>query len=194
SLPYTTFLDGFGLYYNSYHSLAGVYITPSNLPLHLREKIQNIFVLILGPFGSNETDISAALQLDCIRIDKGITIRLLDGSGTKFVRMFCIAHHGDMPQQNKLAGIKSHKADHSCRGYLISKDEFSNLGIDTQAQEYYLFPMYQLRKDVTQIKTKVGRDQFLQKVGLNSDGPFIDLCHPCLDPLRLTPYDSLHVE
>ncbi|KAF8442576.1 hypothetical protein BGX38DRAFT_1048202, partial [Terfezia claveryi] len=55
-----TFLDGFGLYRNSYHSLAGVYITPSNLPLHLWEKIQNIFVLMLGPFGSNETDISAA--------------------------------------------------------------------------------------------------------------------------------------
>ncbi|KAF8432284.1 hypothetical protein BGX38DRAFT_1042149, partial [Terfezia claveryi] len=194
SLLYTTFLDGFGLYRNSYHSLAGVYITPSNLPLHLREKIQNIFVLMLGPFGSNETDISAALQPDCTRMDKGTTIRLLDGSGTKFVRMFCIAHHGDMPQQNKLAGIKSHKADHGCRGCLISKDEFGNLGIDTQAQGRYLFPMYQLRKDVTQIKTKVGRDQFLQKVGLNSDGPLMALCHPCLDPLRSTPHDPLHAE
>ncbi|KAF8431551.1 hypothetical protein BGX38DRAFT_1103711, partial [Terfezia claveryi] len=194
SLPYTTFLDGFGLYRNSYHSLAGVYITPSNLPLHLREKIQNIFVLILGPFRSNKSDISAALQPDCTRMDKGTTIRLLDGSGTKFVRMFCIAHHGDMPQQNKLARIKSHKADHGCRGCLISKDEFGNLGIDTQAQGRYLFPMYQLRKDVTQIKTKVGRDQFLQKVGLNSDGPLMALCHPCLDSLRSTPHDPLHAE
>ncbi|RPB19903.1 hypothetical protein L211DRAFT_793249, partial [Terfezia boudieri ATCC MYA-4762] len=80
SLPYTTFLDGFGLYRNSYHSLAGVYITPSSLPLELWEKIHNIFVLMLGPFGSNETDIPAALQPDCTRMDKGTTIKLLDGS------------------------------------------------------------------------------------------------------------------
>lgn len=73
-LQYTTFLDGCGLYYNSKHALARVYITPSNLPFYWYKKIQNIFFLMLGPCGSLETDILAALSTDRTRMNKGTTI------------------------------------------------------------------------------------------------------------------------
>ncbi|KAH0604137.1 uncharacterized protein H6S33_007168 [Morchella sextelata] len=54
SVQFSTFLDGFGLYRNAYPSLKGMYITPAGLDYNSRSQMANMFVLMLGPFGSNE--------------------------------------------------------------------------------------------------------------------------------------------
>lgn len=195
SLPYTTFLDGFGLYRNSYHSLAGLYITPAALPRERREKLHNVFVHMIGPFGSSEHDISNAIKPDCLRMAHATNIRVLDGTDILYkTTMFCIAHHGDMPQQNKLAGVKSHKAEYGCRGCLVQGSNFGDLSVDVKRMGRYRAPYEHMQETMKALPTKSARDAFAQKHGLSKDGPIFQACHPYLDFIRCTPHNPLHAE
>ena len=57
SLPLLTFIDGFGVYRNSYRSLMGFYVTPAALCENDHCREANVFPIALGPHGSTFSDI-----------------------------------------------------------------------------------------------------------------------------------------
>ena len=65
SVPFTLFLDDFGLYLNAYHSLAGLYIQPACLDEPGWFTLQNMFVLMIEPFGCTASDMA-----DCLNDDR----------------------------------------------------------------------------------------------------------------------------
>lgn len=52
SLPHTTFIDGFGLFRNSYRTLVGMYITLAGLNAHERRRRAITFPVLLSPHGA----------------------------------------------------------------------------------------------------------------------------------------------
>lgn len=60
-LPLLTFIDGFGLYHNMYRSLTGIYVTPCNLELRQRSRLENMYPVTLGPHGSQLRDVLKCL-------------------------------------------------------------------------------------------------------------------------------------
>ena len=56
SCPILVFIDGFGLYRNSYRSLIGVYAIVAGLTAEDRNRQANVFPLTLSPHGSNFVD------------------------------------------------------------------------------------------------------------------------------------------
>lgn len=67
SMPIGFFLDDFGLYRNAYHSLAGLYFQLC-LTEAQRFVLQNMFVLMIAPFGSSESDLSDCLKDETVEL------------------------------------------------------------------------------------------------------------------------------
>lgn len=103
SIPYSIFLDVFGLYRNAYYSLKGMYITPAGMDAEQRTRLYN--VLMISPFSPNETEIAGCLEMDELHIRQGCATKL-DSGETVFVTAFPL-HTGDMPQQNQNSGNKT---------------------------------------------------------------------------------------
>ena len=93
SLPYAFFLDDFGLYRNAYHSLAGLYFQPWNLPDKQRMVLQNMFVLMIAPFGSNEKDLAMCMEDEALKLGAGVLVKI-NGEVIRLV-MFPMAFTGD---------------------------------------------------------------------------------------------------
>lgn len=88
------FIDGFGLYRNSYGSLVGVYIIVAALTGEERQRQANIFPLALGPHGSNFNHTISALQ-SLGKLDRGLRTTI-NGKAV----IFCVptlCYLGDMP-------------------------------------------------------------------------------------------------
>lgn len=96
SLPVVTFIDGFGVFANSYRSLMGYYITPCGLPAKDRLRPGHIIPLVLGPHGSDFAEVIKGLGT--LRdLDMGVK---MDISGEeKLVCTWTMVFIGDMPQQ-----------------------------------------------------------------------------------------------
>lgn len=109
SIPSSIFLDGFGLYRNAYHSLEAMYITPTGLDVNNRTLLNNVFVLMNGPFGSHELDMATCLQPEGITMGAGKNLTLEAGEQV-FVTVFPLLFTGDMPQQNQNSGNKTHNS------------------------------------------------------------------------------------
>ena len=110
SVPFLCFIDGFGLYRNTYRTLVAVYLILASLPREERARRANILPLTLCPhgsdFGTAITNISAMLLLD-----KGITVSI--NGQDKLLCAWTLNYLGDMPQQNKNSG-----ATVGCHRYL----------------------------------------------------------------------------
>lgn len=75
-LPLLSFINTFGLYYNTYRSLIGIYYIPVVMNIRKRIRRTNCFALTLGPYRSNFLDIVKALRL-LIALDRSIEVRIL---------------------------------------------------------------------------------------------------------------------
>jgi len=95
SCPTLVFIDGFGLYRNSYRSLVGVYVIPAGLDGDDRHRPANIFPITLSPHGSNFNDVVGALQ-SLENLDRGVTVTI---NGILCVPT--VYYLGDMPQQDR---------------------------------------------------------------------------------------------
>jgi hypothetical protein len=73
SVPLITFIDGFGLYRNSYRSLMGFYQTPAALSFSDRNRRANVLPITLGPHSSNFDDVVGALKQFKL-LDKGVAV------------------------------------------------------------------------------------------------------------------------
>ena len=62
SCPIVIFIDGFGVYRNSYRSLVGIYAMIASLAIKERQRPSNMFPLSLSPHGSNLDDAVRAIH------------------------------------------------------------------------------------------------------------------------------------
>ncbi|KAI5839594.1 hypothetical protein DFP73DRAFT_598577 [Morchella snyderi] len=193
SLPFSLFLDGFGLYRNAYHSIKGMYVTPAGLSYRERERLFNLFVLMIGPFGANEQEMAACLRSDSVNIGGGCAMRLYSGE-LVLVTAFPLLFTGDMPQQNQNSGVKSHNAEYGCRSCLVVDKERGNLNLDILDMGRYKTPTEYFYRTAMGLKTKTARDAALKSKGLTSNGPYFNSCYTMLDPQRAYPNDSMHAE
>jgi hypothetical protein len=115
SVPLLTFIDGFGLYRNSYRSLMGMYLIMASLSFQDRTRRANVLPLTLGPHGSNFSDVVDALQL-MAELDGGVEM-MINGERVQ-VMVFTHYYIGDMPQQQENAGFKTQRAKKDKMPYL----------------------------------------------------------------------------
>ncbi|KAI5839754.1 hypothetical protein DFP73DRAFT_529914 [Morchella snyderi] len=193
SIPYSIFLDGFGLYRNAYYSLKGMYITPAGMNLSERTRLYNMNVLMIGPFGSNEQQMAACLQRDAIPIGKGVKM-VLDSGEEVFVTAFPLVLNGDMPQQNQNSGAKTHKAIYGCRSCFVSESQRRELNYNIHHYGRYMQHVRFIWQGALASSTKQKRDTALRRAGLTESGPFFSECYTMMDPQRGTPNDPMHAE
>lgn len=193
SLPFSVFLDGFGLYRNAYHSLKGMYITPAGLEVDNRTRLSNMFVLMIGPFGTHELNMAACLEVDGISMGAGKVLTLESGNRI-FVTAFPLLFTGDMPQQNQNSGNKSHNAEFGCRFCFVPDLQRGNLYLDTFASGRYRAPIKRLFDHAAGLSTKTARAAALQRYGLSPEGPYFARCYAMMDPQRANPNDPFHAE
>lgn len=193
SVPFTTFLDGFGLYRNAYHSLNGMYVTPASLDIKLRSKLQNVYVLMIGPFGCDEKEMAKCLEREALASGSGYKTTLLSGE-TVIVCAFPLCFTGDMPQQNSNSGCKTHNGYKGCRFCFITDEEKGNLHENVIESGRYREPIKRLRIGAFAQRTQESRNKQLQGNGLTLDGPYFERCYPLMDPQRCHPNDAFHAE
>ncbi|KAI5836953.1 hypothetical protein DFP73DRAFT_532340 [Morchella snyderi] len=193
SVPYSVFLDGFGLYRNAYYSLKGMYMTPAGMNIHDRARLNNMVVLMIGPFGSHEQQMAACLEIDAIAIGRGIKLTLDSGEDV-FVVAFPLLLTGDMPQQNQNSGAKIHKATYGCRSCFVSEADRGILTFNIQHHGRYQQHVKMMYDNAIALSTKSRRDTALRRAGLSETGPFFEKCFTMMDPQRGTPNDPMHAE
>lgn len=193
SVPYSVFLDGFGLYRNCYYSLKGMYLTPAGIDIGERTRLYNMYVLMIGPFGCNEAQMASCLKMDALSVGRGCSMTL-DSGEEVFVTAFPLQLTGDMPQQNQNSGAKTHKAEFGCRSCFIPDSMWKELGFNTIDCGRYLQHVLYLRKHAAALTTKAAQAKAYQQQGLNPAGPYFGGCYTMMDPQRGTPNDPMHAE
>ena len=186
SLPYTLFIDAFGLYRNMHRPIPGFYAQFAFMNELDRKRRINVFPITLAPFAAKWEEVVYSL-MHLKELEVGVEIRLDNGTLTT-VCAPCIALIGDMPQQQANAGCKNQKADHYCRSCLISsKDDYEqNITFDIVANGRYHFETERVRKEANALPKRV-RDKLFKKLGLNDERSplsaiFETLCVPLAFP------------
>jgi len=189
-LPFTMFIDGFGAWRNAYRTLTGFYITPAGLPHRERFRRSNQFVLTLAPYGSDFDDIVNAMAPFLRALDKG-KIVMINGCET-FICASTLAFVGDMPQQQKNAGMMSQNAKLGCRFCLVSSEQRGDLDFDIimkARQHYGVLKLW----DAT-YKSDNDRKTKLRPLGMLPQRPCLLNIAPALNPLDSCPPDVAHAE
>jgi hypothetical protein len=70
------YYDDFGTFRTAYHSLGGLYIQFGNMPLKLRQKLKNHFLIGFVPFGGNFEDVIKPFINDILLLQKGLYIKI----------------------------------------------------------------------------------------------------------------------
>ncbi|KAI5838707.1 hypothetical protein DFP73DRAFT_599637 [Morchella snyderi] len=194
SVPFSVFLDGFGLYRNAYHSLKGMYVTPAGLSVDKRTSLSNMYVLMIGPFGTHELNMAACIEKDSLSMGAGRLMTLESGSEPVFITAFPLLFTGDMPQQNQNSGNKTHNAEFGCRSCFVRDKNRGDLGLDTAMFGRYKAPTESLYNESIGLRTKKAKTDALQRYGLTAEGPYFKRCYPMMDPHRACPNDPFHAE
>ncbi|KAI9848827.1 MAG: hypothetical protein M1837_006343 [Sclerophora amabilis] len=190
-MPMMTFIDGFGLYRNSYRSLMGIYQIPAGLCAKDRNRRANVFVSTLGPHGAKFEDVIAALWPSWSRLDRGIS---MDINGRQvLVCAFTHAFLGDMPQQLENRGLLRQNANHGCGYCLVHAKERGNLDYDTVKNGRYHYQVLDTRRR-GEAMTASARKKFFGDVGMRDlQTPLISIA-PALDIVRSRPANVAHSE
>ena len=101
SVPIQLFINGFGVFRNTYRSLKGFYLTPACLPYLERRREKSIFTLTLGPHGAEMTDIVKCFEAEIQDLEKGVKMKI-NGIETmvnvfirsRIPRTYRLSHHG----------------------------------------------------------------------------------------------------
>ena len=190
SLPYLLFLDGFGLYRNSYRSLMGVYLLLASFCFKERMRRVNVYPLTLGPHGSNLNDVLDALS-SLRNLDKGVVLELPQPTR---VCIFPLCTIGDMPQQQANAGFKSQRANLGCRMCLVPSESRGNLEYDIVKNGRFHYQTMQQRREMGGIRAIAKKEAFASRWGLSSEEPALMRLFPALDIILTRPSDPAHSE
>ena len=192
SLPLMTFIDGFGLYRNTYRTLMGMYFIFAALSFQECARRANVVPITLGPHGSNFADVVDALK-SLRPLDAGVEVELRPGESV-LLCAFTMAYIGDMPQQQKNSGMKTQRANCGCRFCFIGADNRGDLGYDTFENGRYHKQAVAMRDDMEGFKTKVLRDKYATKWGIDTEEPCLVKISPALDIILSRPSDPAHSE
>jgi hypothetical protein len=193
SCPILVFIDGFGLYRNSYRSLVGVYVIPAGLDGDDRHRPANIFPITLSPHGSNFNDVAGALQ-SLANIDGGVTVMINGKQSILCVPTVC--YLGDMPQQDKNSGFRGPKALKPCRfchyGQATIKSGVASdiLDFDVITHGRYHHQAEQMES----LKTATDKRTYGSQWGLSEERPALIDISPALDLILSRPPDPAHSE
>ena len=192
SLPLMTFIDGFGLYRNSYRTLMGMYCNFGSLSFQERTRRANVVPITLGPHGSNFADVVDALK-SLRPLDAGVEVELQPGKKI-LLCAFTMAYTGDMPQQQKNSGMKTQRANCGCRFCFIDSDHRGDLQLDILEEGRYHHQTMAMRGEMNALKTKVQRERYATKWGFDTEEPCLVKISPALDIILSRPGDPAHSE
>lgn len=191
ALPLITFIDGFGLYRNSYRSLMGIYLIMAGLTLRERTRRSNVLPLTLGPHGSNFCDVIGAMQL-MTKLDEGLTADIKGKSVQLFA--FTLMFIGDMPQQQENAGFRTQRANRGCRFCFIEESMRADLDFDIINEGRYHHQTIAMRDHLESIKGTRNQEKYASKWGLATSYPPLLNIAPALDIILSRPGDPAHSE
>ena len=190
SLPLLLFLDGFGLYRNSYRSLMAVYFQLASLFFHERMRRANVFPLTLRSHGSNLNEIIDALS-DLRRFDREVW---LDLSQPTRVCAFTLCFLEDMSQQQINAGFKSQNATKGCRFCTIDAHVRGNLDFDIIRQNRFHNVTVAQRQKMASLSTKIKREKFASDLEFSVEQSSLFNISPALDIITTRLSDFAHSE
>lgn len=199
SMPLLSFIDGVGIYRNSYRSLMGFYVTPASLSGTDRSREASIFPIALGPHGSDFADVVKALH-SMKYLDEGISA-VINGEQVR-ICAFTLCITGDMPQAAENTGFKGPRAHKFCRFCFVgAKPENASdtstaiMDIDTVAHGRYHIQTQQMQHMMKeQLTTAATRNEYGSQWGINNpDPPLVSIC-PALDIVLSRPPDAAHSE
>ncbi|RYC58953.1 hypothetical protein CHU98_g7247 [Xylaria longipes] len=197
SFPMLTFIDGFGVYRNSYRTLMGLYFTPAALRADERLRPGSIFPLVLGPHASDFGDVIAALRTMAYA-DHGI-VEEINGQDTR-ICAFTMAYVGDMPQQAENSGLKGPRATRFCRfcnivsaGKQIS-DPNQPFYIDVNQEGRFHNQTLQMQNMMLGLRSETAKEAYGKQWGLSSPTPALATISPALDLIVSRPMDPAHSE
>jgi hypothetical protein len=192
-LPYTLFIDAFGLYRNMHRPIPGFYAQFAFMNQLDRKRRINVFPITLAPFAARWEDVVHSL-MHLKELETGIEV-MLDNGSLVTVCSPCLTYIGDMPQQQANAGCKNQKADHYCRSCLISsKADFdSNITFDIVANGRYHYETARIRNEARGWSKNV-KDKEFKDLGLNSEPSPLAGIHKALCIPIAFPGDVAHSE
>ena len=158
SLPLLTFIDGFGLYRNTYRTLMGMYFIFTGLPFHKRARRANVFPFTIGPHGSNFSNVVDGVR-SLATLDRGVEVER-PGMGRVMLLAFPTAFIGDMPQQQKNSGMKTQRAYLGCRFCHINSEERGALDYDIFLEGRYHHTVMSMREDLDALTTRAAREAY----------------------------------
>lgn len=167
------FIDGFGLYRNSYRSLVGVYAIPAGLDGDDRHRPANVFPITSSPHESNFNDVAGALQ-SLANLDGGVTVMINGKQSILCVPTVC--YLGDMPQQDKNSGFEGSQACRFCHhGQATIKSGVASDILD-----------FDVITQMESLKTATDKRTYGSQWGLSEERPALIDISPALDLIRQT--------
>jgi hypothetical protein len=163
SVPIQVFIDGFGVFRNSYRSLVGVYAIPAALSIQDRYHRANILPLTLSPHSSNCDDTIRALQ-SLSDLDQGVETEINAEKFTLVVPTLC--YLGDMSQQDSNTGFRGPRTHKFCRFCTVSKsmqDPRTSSGIldfNMAIHGRYHYQTIEMRREMYQKATNAKLDAY----------------------------------
>lgn len=199
TMPVLTFIDGFGVYRNSYRTLTGFYCTPAGLSENDRTREANVFPVALGPHGSDFGDVVKALK-SMRYLDEGIAARI-NGQDVRMC-VFTMCFTGDMPQQAENTGFKGPRAHKFCRfcfagakGDLTTgQPTDSAIDFDIVTHGRYHIQTEQMQYNLGILPSQEARADYGTQWGINRPDPPLTIISPALDLVLSRPPDAAHSE
>ncbi|KAI1485633.1 hypothetical protein F5X96DRAFT_674446 [Biscogniauxia mediterranea] len=197
SFPILSFIDGFGVFSNSYRTLMGFYFTPAAMTETERARPGSIFPIVLGPHASEFSDVIAALRTMAY-LDQGI-VQEINGQEVRTCA-FTMCYIGDMPQQAENSGLKGPRAHRFCRccharsgqkavdpEVLLRFDIVTHGRFHVQTTE-----MQSMMKNQLTNASAVAR--YGKQWGMSNPDPPLVTISPALDLIITRPFDAAHSE
>ncbi|CAB4383804.1 unnamed protein product [Rhizophagus irregularis] len=184
------YYDDFGAFGKSYHKLGGIYIQFGNMPLSMRQRLKNHFLIGLIPFGAKFADFIKPFIQQMQILQNGII--MTNYNGDKVIISgglgMCTA---DLPQGNDLAGIRRHNADHGCRTCEVTQEDLNNnTYFDIQLNGRYCHIMDCYYKEIKQASTKSAKENIAKQHGLCLKKNILD--NLIRNPYIQVPQDPYH--
>jgi hypothetical protein len=195
SLPHQDFIDGFGVYRNSYRSLMGFYSILAGLSESERKRPGSIFPIVLGPHASDFGDVIKALRT-MEHLDEGMEMEV----NGKMVRLcaYTMCYIGDMPQMAENSGLKGPRAKKFCRCcYTFSGQKAVDpeiiLKVDLLKHGRFHTQMEEMQHYMATLSDVNAKRYGTQWGMVNSNPPLVSLS-PALDLVLSRPLDPAHSE
>ncbi|ROW07924.1 hypothetical protein VMCG_03429 [Cytospora schulzeri] len=190
------FIDGVGIFRNSYRSLLAMYVTLANLNAHERSRPRNILPVVFGPHGSDFGDVIHALK-SMQHLDRGLIMEV-NGVMTR-ICAWTMCFTGDMPAQAENSGFKGPRAHKFCRCCYVPKGQLATdpevlLNFDIVTHGRFHTQTTLMQTMMTDLPNQDIKDSFGVQWGINNPQPPLQLISPALDLVMTRPMDAAHSE